>query len=350
MIQSLQIPGKKISPSGPVFVIAEAGVNHNGEISRALELIDVAAEAKVDAIKFQLFHTEQLVTQQAPQAAYQSKNMGQEESQFDMLKRLELPDQAFAKLKEYAESLGLIFMATPFDRSAADYLEQLGVSLFKVGSGDLTNLPLLRHIAAKGLPLIVSTGMASMDEVLAAKLVVESTGNRQLIFLHCTSNYPCPFEEVNLRAMHTLRDQTGCLVGYSDHTEGILVSVAAAAMGATVIEKHFTTDRSLPGPDHKASLEPTELKQMVRQIRQVEQIRGSAEKRPSLSEAEVAKVARKSLVAARNISKGTMLDWDMLRAKRPGTGIPPGEIDKVIGKKLNQNVSEDTLLTWEMLV
>ncbi len=348
-MQSLQIPGKNISLSGPVFVIAEAGVNHNGEIWRALELIDVAAEAKVDAVKFQLFHTEKLVTQEARQAAYQSKNIGREESQFDMLKRLELPDQAFVELKEYAESLGLIFMATPFDKSAADYLEQLGVSLFKVGSGDLTNLPLLRHIAVKGLPLIVSTGMASIEEVLAAKRVIESAGNEQLIFLHCTSNYPCPFEEVNLRAMHTLREHTQCLVGYSDHTEGILVSVAATAMGATVIEKHFTTDRSLPGPDHRASLEPSELKLMVEQIRQVEQIMGSAEKRPSHSEEEVAKVARKSLVAARALPKGTILDWSMLQAKRPGTGITPGEIEKIIGRKLRQGVSADTMLTWEML-
>ena len=349
-MHTIHIPGKKISPSGPVFIIAEAGVNHNGDLGLAKQLIDVAKEAGVDAVKFQLFHADKLVTKKARQAAYQSKNIGREESQYEMLKRLELPDEAFVELKAYAEAQGLIFMATPFDHSAIDFLFDLGVSLFKVGSGDLTNLPFLHYMASKGLPLIVSTGMARMEEVQAAKRVIEATGNTQLVFLHCTSNYPCPLEEVNLRAMDTLREETDCLVGYSDHTEGILVPVAATSRGAVVIEKHYTTDRTLPGPDHKASLEPQELTEMVAQIRQVETLLGSPDKQPVDSEVEVAKVARKSLVALKDLSEGTILEWNMLSAKRPGTGISPAEVEQVIGKSLRQAVSADTVLTWEMLV
>ena len=349
-MHTIDIPGKKISPFGPVFIIAEAGVNHNGDVGLAKQLIDVAAEAGVDAVKFQLFHTDKLVTKKARQAAYQSKNMGLEESQYEMLKRLELPDAAFAELKVYAESLGLIFMATPFDPLAIDFLFELGVPLYKVGSGDLTNLPFLHYMASKGLPLIVSTGMARMEEVQAAKRVIEAAGNTQLVFLHCTSNYPCPLEEVNLRAMDTLRTETNCLVGYSDHTEGILVPVAATSRGAVVIEKHYTMDRNLPGPDHKASLEPHELTEMVTQIRRIETILGSADKQPSESEVEVAKVARKSLVVLEDLAEGTVLEWNMLSAKRPGTGISPAEVEQIIGRRLGQALSADTVLTWDMLV
>lgn len=348
-MHTIHIPGKKISPTGPVFIIAEAGVNHNGDLGLAKQLIDAAKEAGVDAVKFQLFHADKLVTRKARQAAYQRKNIGVEESQYEMLKRLELPDEAFVALKAYAEARGLIFMATPFDHTAIDFLYELGVPLFKVGSGDLTNLPFLHHMASKGLPLIVSTGMARIEEVQAAQQVIEATGNTQVVFLHCTSNYPCPMEEVNLRAMDTLRAETNCLVGYSDHTEGILVPVAATSRGAVVIEKHYTLDRNLPGPDHKASLEPSELTEMVTQIRRVETVLGSPHKQPADSEIEVAKVARKSLVVLEDLLEGAVLEWAMLSAKRPGTGISPAEVERVIGKRLRQAVPADTVLTWDML-
>ncbi len=349
MRQSIQIQDKIITPKGPAFVIAEAGVNHNGEFHRAKELIDVAYNAQVDAVKFQLFHADRLVTKQAQQAAYQARNLGKEESQYEMLKKLELPDKAFAELKSYAESKGLIFMATPFDKAAIDYLFQIGVYAYKVGSGDLTNLPYLTHMAKTGIPMIVSTGMSVMEEVMAAKTVIEAGGNEQVILLHCTSNYPCPYEEVNLRAMYTLRKETGCLVGYSDHTEGIIVPSTAVAMGAVVIEKHFTTDRNLPGPDHKASLEPDELKAMVQQIRLIESIMGEEEKKPTVSEQEVAKVARKSVVAAVDIPAGTHITADMLTIKRPGTGISPSKIHTFIGKVAGRYIPADTLLTWDMI-
>ncbi len=349
MKQNITIRDKEITPKGPSFIIAEAGVNHNGEIDRARELVQVARDAAADAIKFQIFYADKLVTRQAEQAAYQTQNLGKKETQYEMLKRLELPDQAFAELKTYAESLGLIFMATPFDKSAIDFLYELGVYAYKVGSGDLTNIPYLSHMAKTGIPMIVSTGMSVIEEVMAAKMVIASAGNDQLVFLHCTSNYPCPYEETNLRAMNTLRRETGCLVGYSDHTEGIVVPSTAVAMGAVVIEKHFTTDRNLPGPDHKASLEPEELKEMVRQIRLIETIMGEEEKKPTAAELEVAKVARKSVVALVDIPAHTTITADMLTIKRPGTGISPSKIHTFLGKKTKQYIPAETLLSWDMI-
>lgn len=349
MQQNISINHKKISQEGPTFIIAEAGVNHNGDLTLAKKLVDMGQKAGVDAVKFQLFSADKLVTKAARQAAYQSKNLGKTESQYEMLKRLELPEEAFAELKTYTESLGLIFMATPFDHSAIDYLYQLGVGAFKVGSGDLTNIPYLIQMAKKGLPMIVSTGMATLDEVQAAQTAILSTGNEALIFLHCTSNYPTAYEDANLRAMHTLAHETGSLPGYSDHTEGILVPATAVAMGAVVIEKHFTLDKNMEGPDHKASLEPEELNAMVRQIRQIEIIKGKAAKEPTAAELEVAKVARKSIVAARKIPKGSIISPEMLSIKRPGTGIPPGDFSKIIGKKAIQDIAFEALLSWEMI-
>lgn len=315
----------------------------------ARQLIDVAAAAGVDAVKFQTFSAEKLVTQQAAQAAYQEINTGKRESQYEMLKRLELTPEDFRELKAYAESKGLVFMSTPFDEAAIDFLAELDVAVFKSGSGELTNLPFLRHMAAQRKPMIVSTGMATLEEVNEAVGAVAAVGNEQLVLLHCTSNYPTPYSDANLNAMLTLGRETGALVGYSDHTEGITVPVIAVAMGATVLEKHFTLDRQLPGPDHKASLEPAELAEMVRQIRQVEQVKGSPEKKPTPAELEVASVARKSIVAAIDIPQGTLLDISMLTFKRPGTGIPPGALEQVIGRTITRDLSPDETLHWEDL-
>ncbi len=349
MKKHISIAHKEIHSQSPAFIIAEAGVNHNGSLELAKKLVDLGKSAGVDAVKFQLFHADKLVTKSARQAEYQSRNLGKAESQYDMLKRLELPDEAFAELKAYTESLGLIFMATPFDQEAIDFLFDLGVKAFKVGSGDLTNLPYLIHMAHKGLPMIVSTGMATMEEVMAAHSAIQSTGNEKVIFLHCTSNYPCPLPDVNLRAMLSLGRETESLLGYSDHTEGIIVPATAVAMGAVLIEKHFTLDRKMEGPDHKASLEPSELAEMVKQIRLVEVIKGRAVKAPTESEKAVADVARKSLVAAMDIPADTPLSPEMLVIKRPGNGISPARLEEVIGKKSNRKILAEEVLSWDLL-
>jgi N-acetylneuraminate synthase/N,N'-diacetyllegionaminate synthase len=344
--QEIILPNHIIGENHPVFVIAEAGVNHNGDLALARKLIDVAAEAGVDAVKFQTFRAEKLVTFSAKQAAYQTQNTGAEESQLEMLKRLELPYEAHEDLKAYAESKGLVFMSTPFDNEAIDFLFDLGVVIFKAGSGELTNLPYLKKMAAKGIPLILSTGMAVLEEIRQAVDAVASTGNDQLALLQCTTNYPAPFEDANLRAMATLHREFGTVVGYSDHTEGIIAPVIAVAMGATIIEKHFTLDRTLPGPDHKASLEPGELAEMMRQIRLAETMKGTGEKLPTRSEKEIAGVARKSIVAAMDLPAETVLTPEMLVAKRPGHGISPALMARVVGKVLKRNVEKDSLLDW----
>lgn len=252
------------------FIIGEAGVNHNGDINLAKQLIDVAKEASVDAVKFQTFTTERIVTKYAEKASYQKRTTREEESLYDILAKLELSEKAHFELKDYADKRGIAFLSTPYDQGSVDLLVRLGVSALKISSADITNHPLLAYVAIQGLPIILSTGMSTLDEVKDAVNVIVGAGNRRLTLLHCTFSYPTRVEDVNLRAIHTLRLAFGFPVGYSDHTVGITVSIAAVAMGATVIEKHFTLDRNLPGPDHPASLEPTELKNMVDGIREVE--------------------------------------------------------------------------------
>ncbi|MDB4285815.1 N-acetylneuraminate synthase [bacterium] len=347
MQKEIILPNHVIGESQPVFVIAEAGVNHNGDLDLARKLIDVAADAGVDAVKFQTFRAEKLVTSSAKQAAYQTRNTGAEESQLEMLKRLELPYEAHADLKTYAEGKGLVFMSTPFDEEAIDFLFDLGVCIFKAGSGELTNLPYLKKMADKGIPLILSTGMAVMEEIQQAVDVVLATGNDKLALLQCTTNYPAAYEDANLNAMGTLQREFRTVIGYSDHTEGIIAPVTAVAMGATIIEKHFTLDRNLPGPDHKASLEPDELTEMMRQIRLVETMKGTGEKIPTQSEKEISGVARKSIVAAFDIPAGTMLTAEMLVAKRPGSGISPARMDDVVGKVAKRDIPKDDLLGGE---
>ncbi|RMH72103.1 MAG: N-acetylneuraminate synthase [Gemmatimonadetes bacterium] len=338
-----------------VFIIAEAGVNHNGDINLARQLIDVAVEAKVDAVKFQTFKAEALVSQYAERAQYQIDNMGDgQASQLEMLRALELTYNEFVQLKTDCDHAGIQFLTTPFDRESADFIEDL-VKIYKISSGEVINLPFLKHIATKGKPIILSTGMCNLGEVERAVQTIQTvqssttppTAFSPLTLLHCTTNYPCPYEEVNLRAMQTLKNAFQLPVGYSDHTMGIEIPTAAAALGATVIEKHFTLDRTLPGPDHKASLEPHELKQMVSAIRHVETSLGTGIKQPNPSEMEIMFAVRKSLVATQLISAGERITPDKIAIKRPGTGITPTEIDRIIGKTVLVDIHPGEPLTWD---
>src|SRR5215208_4566960 len=322
-MQTIKVDNKLIGPGQPVFVIAEAGVNHNGDLKMARALIDVAVDSGADAVKFQTFQADRLVTPEAPKAAYQAANTGDTESQFEMLRRLELSPEAHRELQSYCEERGIIFLSTPFDEEAVDLLDELGVPAFKISSGDLTNSPLLEHVARKGKPVILSTGMSELSELIEAVSVLNTAGCETPILLHCVSNYPADPAEVNLRAMQTMRSAFDVPVGFSDHTQGIDVALAAVALGACVIEKHFTLDRTLQGPDHLASLEPTELRELVRSTRRVEKALGSGRKVPTASEMETAKVARRSLVAARDIAAGATLEREMVVMRRPGTGMSP---------------------------
>lgn len=314
-----------------VYIIAEAGVNHNGKLDLALKLCDAAKEAGVDAVKFQTWKTENIVTAQARQAAYQTENTGVEESQFDMLKKLELSYDHFRYIQDYCRKIGIDFLSTPDEEESLEFLVSLGLPFIKVGSGEVTNIPYLRKIGSKRKPVILSTGMSNLAQVATAYDTLVKAGADGVSLLHCTTNYPCPMDEVNLRAMVTLCDAFKCQVGYSDHTMGTEVPVAAVALGAEIIEKHFTLDRTMEGPDHKASLEPAELKLMVQQIRNIEAALGDGIKRPNKSEAENAKVVQKSILAKRPIKKGETLTEENLTVKRAGAGIPANLWDSVVG-------------------
>jgi N-acetylneuraminate synthase len=335
--------------SSDVFVIAEAGVNHNGDLQTAFELVDVAAEAGADAVKFQTFQADKLVTKQAPKADYQKQTTDADESQHEMLRRLELSPEDHHALLERCEQRDILFMSTPFDEASADFLAELGVPLFKISSGDLTNLPFLRHVSDKGLPMIISTGMAWLAEVEEAVRCLEDAGVVELAILHCVSQYPAEFDDANLRAMHTLGDAFGYPVGYSDHTRGVALPIAATAMGARIIEKHFTLDRTLPGPDHRASLEPDELGAMVDGIRATSAALGDGRKRPVAAEISTAQVARKSIVAARDIAAGETLEADALSMRRPGTGLASKFLPLVEGRVAAGDISAGTLIDLELL-
>ena len=332
----LEIAGRKIGAGHPCFVIAEAGVNHNGRLRIAKKLVDVAVEAKADAVKFQTFKTEKLVSVAG-------------KSQREMLKRLELSEEAHGELWDYCKKRRILFLSTPFEEESADFLEQLGVSAFKISSGELTNLPFLAHLARKGRPLILSTGMSVLEEVREAVEVIRREGNDQLALLHCVSSYPAQPSEANLRVIHTLQKVFEVPVGYSDHTMGIEVALAAVALGACVIEKHVTLNRRLPGPDHHASLEPLELKALVRGIRAVEPALGDGRKEPAPSERPTAAVARKSLVALKTIAAGSQLTPDLVAIQRPGTGLPPMMLPRVLGRSAACDIPAGTPLTEEML-
>ncbi len=328
------------------LIIAEAGVNHNGDMRLARQLIDIAADAGVDIVKFQTFSADRLVSINAEKAKYQIDSTGAEESQYEMIKRLELTPDMHNALIAHCKLKGVQFFSTAFDSRSVDLLLDLGINFFKIPSGEITNLPYLRHIGAYGKEVILSTGMSTLDEVEAALKVLESAGTSHdsITVLHCNTEYPTPMSDVNLNAMMTIRDKLGVKVGYSDHTLGIEVSVAAVALGATVIEKHFTLDRCLPGPDHKASLEPRELKNMVKAIRNIEQAMGDGIKKPSNSEIKNIPIARKSLVASKLICAGELFSTDNIIVKRPGTGISPMHWDKVLGQPAIRDFSEDELI------
>ncbi len=328
------------------LIIAEAGVNHNGDINLAKRLIDTAAAAGADFVKFQTFKADRQVTRSALKADYQSKLTDKAESQHEMLRRLELTEDMHHELIAHCESRDIGFLSTGFDIQSIDLLASLGQNFFKIPSGEITNLPYLRHIGSLGKAVIVSTGMATMDEIQAAIDVLNKAGTLRtsIIVLHCTTEYPAPMGEVNLRAMQSIQTACGVEVGYSDHTQGIEVAIAAVAMGATVIEKHFTLDRTLPGPDHQASLEPAELLAMVSAIRNIEVALGDGVKRPSLSEIKNMAVARKSLVASRLIKVGEKFTSENMTAKRPGTGVSPMRWDEIVGKTALRGYVADELI------
>lgn len=317
------------------YIIAEAGVNHNGQLDLALKLCDAAKEAGVDCVKFQTWQTEKIVTRKAEKATYQSENTNDaEESQFDMLKKLELSYEDFRLVQEHCNKIGIDFLSTPDEEySLAFLMNELHLPLIKIGSGEVTNIPYLRQMASYHKPIILSTGMATLAQVAMAYDTLIAAGAPMVSLLHCTTNYPCPKNEVNLRAMQTMKEAFKCTVGYSDHTMGTEIPIAAVAMGAEIIEKHFTLDRSMDGPDHKASLEPHELKYMVDCIRNIEVALGDGIKRPNPSEVEISKVVLKSIVAKVPINKGETLTANNMTIKRAGSGIPAVHWDMIVGTK-----------------
>ncbi|MBT3879729.1 MAG: N-acetylneuraminate synthase [Candidatus Scalindua sp.] len=329
-----------------VFIIAEAGVNHNGKIENAIEMISVAKESGADAIKFQTAVPELVMTVNAEKADYQIDLTEKTESQLEMVKKIHLPLKDYKILKEECELANIEFMSTPFDHESIKLLADLGLERFKIPSGEITNLPYLRHVGRLGKSVIMSSGMSDLKEIETALGVLEKAGTlrRQITVLHCNTEYPTPMEDVNLNAMLTMRDGLGVQVGYSDHTLGIEISIAAVALGATVIEKHFTLDRTLTGPDHRASLEPYELKAMIQAIRNIEKSLGDGIKQPSLSEQKNIPIVRRSIVAARDIQKEEVFTEENLAVKRPGTGISPMLWDEVIGKVANRRFESDELI------
>ncbi len=327
-----------------IFLIAEAGVNHNGDIETARKLVDAAVAAEADAVKFQTFKAETLVCRQAPKAAYQMETTDQKESQFEMLKKLELTPQMHEELMAYCRQKHIMFLSTPFDVDSLHYLVECGLEIIKIPSGEITNYPLLREAAKSGKKLILSTGMSDLEEIRSAVEVLKEYGAEDVTVLHCNTEYPTPYSDVNLKAMRTIEEEIGVAAGYSDHTPGMEAAIAAAALGASVIEKHFTLDRNMEGPDHKASLEPDELAEMIRAVRHVEQALGDGRKTPSGSEKKNMPIARKSIVARCGIKKGERFTEENLTAKRPGTGISPMRWNELIGQEAKRDFAEDEMI------
>ena len=347
MVRTIDIAGRAVGPGQPCFIIAEAGVNHNGSLELAKRLVDVAQEAGADAVKFQTWVTEKLMVPDAELAEYQRRNIGEDRTQFEMAKQLELSYDQFREIKAYSDDKGILFFSTPDEEDSADFLEELGVPVFKIGSGEVTNLPFLHHIALKDKPIILSTGMSAIGEVEAAVRTIEETKNEQLVLLHCVSNYPAGPAECNLRAMDTLRTAFHYPTGFSDHTLGIEITIAAVARGACVLEKHFTLDNGLPGPDHAASLDGEELKELVRAVRVVETALGTGRKWPTQAEMKTKQIVQKTIVAAHDIPMAKLLEADDLALRRASGGLPPRYLDLLIGRntrctiKANQVVSPD---------
>jgi len=348
-MKGIRIGERIIGKGRPCYIIAEAGVNHNGDLRLAKKLVKAAAKAGADAVKFQTFLADSIATKTAEKAAYQKRTSDAAETQYDMLKRLELSRDSFIILSDYAKKCGIEFLSSPFDLASAELLESIGVRAYKIPSGELTNIPLLEQTGRYGKPVILSTGMADMDEIREGIETLRRGGTKKIILLHCITSYPAPLESANLLMIPTLEKEFDLPVGFSDHTEGILASMLARALGACVIEKHFTLDRNLPGPDHKASLEPAELAELVRQVRLAESALGDGRKHIGKTEAAIRKIARKSLVAATAIPKGTRITRDMVDMKRPGTGIETKHLKQVVGKRAFRAIKQDTVLRWDML-
>jgi N,N'-diacetyllegionaminate synthase len=348
MKKEIIIGKRKIGPKSPVFIIAEAGSNHNGDLSLGKQLIDAAADIGADAVKFQKFTTEELVLPDAPKAQYQVKTTGDGENQYEMLKRLELSAEVFGELARHAEKRGILFFASVFDFPSVDFVVSARLPTIKIGSGDTNNYPLIRHVAKTGLPVLLSTGMSTLQEVKQAVDCVRSTGNQQLLLFHCVSSYPAQASAANLKVMHTL-SKFGCPVGYSDHTPGIAVALASVALGAVSIEKHFTIDKSLPGPDHSMSMDPDEFRALVKGVREVEASLGAPMKRVLDAEKDILRIARKSLVARVSIPAGTVLKPEMIAIRRPAGGLEPKFFDKIVGKKIVKSLAAGQLFRLDAI-
>ena len=342
----VNIPQVHMKKNKKVFIIAEAGINHNGDVAIAEEMIDVAKKAGADAVKFQTFRSEELLTESAPKARYQLDAGGNNESQFKMLQRRELNEKMHIDLIKHCKKKNIIFISSPFDLKGIDLLDKLGIQILKIPSGEVNNLPYLRKIGRLGKKVIISTGMSTLKEVdQALRILVKSgTPKKNIVILHCNTAYPTPYKDVNLLAMLTIRNRLKVQVGYSDHTCGMEVSVAAVALGASIIEKHFTLDRNMKGPDHRASVEPFELRSMIKAIRNIEKAMGNGIKKPQASEIKNIKVVRKGMVASRDIKKGEVFTEENIAVKRPATGITPMEWDKVIGSLAKKSFFKDEVI------
>lgn len=347
----ISLQNKKIGDNHPLFFIAEAGVNHNGDLKLAKELVDVAVDAKADAVKFQTFKAEELNTPNAPKAQYHIETTGNDREQtwFNLLKSQEMSYEMHRDIIKYCNGKGILFLSTPYSKESVDLLETFDLAAYKIASADLNNLPFLEYVASKGRPIIISTGMSTMDEIKLTKQLFNNNNLLEYIFLQCTSNYPTKLEDSNLKVINTLKTELNCLVGYSDHTDSYINSIAATAIGACVIEKHFTLDKNLPGPDHRMSLDPDELKETIEFIRKTEIALGNEKKNVLLIEQDNREKLRKSIVARINIKNGQLIDENMLSFKRPGYGIPPSDLYRIIGRKVLFDIPKDTLLKIDMI-
>lgn len=350
-MDKIKIGSRIIGEEEPCFIIAEAGVNHNGNLKLAKKLIDAAVDAGADAVKFQTFRADKLVIPDTEKAEYQKDATGANDSQYQMLKKLELTEHDFMELSSYARENEIIFLSSPFDKDSVDFLDDIGVPIFKISSGELTNIPLLKHIAKKKKPIILSTGMATLGEIDEALSTLTKEGSEEIILLHCVTNYPAKMEEVNLNVIKTLKCCYKLPVGFSDHTPGIVASLAATTIGSCVIEKHFTIDKTLPGPDHTASLDPIELKDLVRGVRGIKDALGDGRKIPTTSEQKIKKFVRKSIVTSVEIHTDTVIKEYMLDIKRTGEekGIEPKHWNYIVGKKTKMDLSKDQPINWNMI-
>ena len=348
IMKKITINGKKIGKDNPIFLIGEIGVNHNGNLSVAKQLIDKAVEAKIDAVKFQTFITDDVLVKSTPKAEYAKKNNYDDESFNDMVRKLEFTREEFGILNQYCYKKGIVFLSTPYDEKSIELLSDLKVPAYKISSGDLNNFPLIELICKKKKPILLSTGMANLNEIKESVEFIKKNGINEIILFQCTTNYPSSFDEINLNVIETFQKEfPDCLIGFSDHTLGIEASIGAAAKGVKSIEKHFTLDKSMEGPDHKASLNPEELTNWSKSIRNIEKALGSFTKKPSENELEIAKVARRSIVSRREIKIGEIIKKEDLIMKRPGTGIPPNKIKKIIGNAVRRTIPKDKIIEWD---